>query len=307
MWFTNLTLYRLLEPFGESPEWLAEQLAAKSERPCGPLEAFSFGFSPPLGRLAEHYVHAANGAILLRACKQTRMLPAAVVREELDERIAQIEASQARTVRGKERRQMKDEIVFELLPRAFTRNVYTAAFILPASGWLVIDSSSPTRAEDFVTLLREAAPSIKLERYVSNTPPMLMGKWLERGHAPEPFSLSDECELREPGEEGAIVRCQRENLGSDEVRAHLRAGKEVQRLGLEYQANLRFVLGVDLGLRRLRFQAVDELDSNDELDEAARFDANFAYMIAELTPLLGEIGRLFGVDEPVTQPEEQPA
>ena len=71
--------------------------------------------------------------------------------------------------------------------------------------------------------------------------------------------LGDECELRDPAEAGAVVRCRRQDLESDEVREHLKSGKQVFQLGLEYDERVSFVLGEDLTVRKLRFVMWDVL------------------------------------------------
>ena len=62
---------------------------------------------------------------------------------------------------------------------------------------------------------------------------------------------------------------------------------------LTFEARVSFVLGADLSVRRLKFEAVDEFDSNDETDPIARFDANFAFMTAELSRLLRALDVVF--------------
>lgn len=291
VWFKNLVLYRLSQPFVESAEAVSAQLDAHRARPCGQLESFSYGWVAPIG---SDLVLAGNGCILIKACKEGRLLPPAVVRETLEEKIAEIEANEGRNVSGREKKRMREDIYFDLLPKAFTRRTYTHAYIAPKAGWLVVDATSPGRAEELVTLLRHSVASLKLEPFVANTPPTVMSQWLASGNTPEPLAIQEECEMREPGPEGAVLRCQREDLRSGEVQAHLRSGKEVHRLALAFGASLSFVLCADLTVKRLRFVAAGELDEQDDLDEAARLDANFAYMTSEVAPLLDVLDKQFG-------------
>ncbi len=296
MWFKNLLLFRLAPSFNRSPEQIAEALGEQTFKPCGGLEPFSYGWSAPLGRHGTELAHAANGFTLICARREQRLLPASVVRDVLDERIAAIEEAEARNVRAKEKRRMRDEITFELMPRAFTRSIDTFAYFAPRDGWLVVDAATPKRAEDLVVLLGHSLPGDPVEPWEpAVSPSQLMTRWLEgRDKLPAGFELADECELRDPGDEGALVRCLRQDLMAEEVRAHLKARKYVQRLALGFEDRLSFVLGADLSLRRLRFLAVEELDADDQQDEAARFDANFAFMTAELRALLERLQQVFG-------------
>lgn len=296
MWFKNLLLFRLDPSFSRSPEQIAEALGEQAFKPCGGLEPFSYGWSAPLGRHGTELAHAANGFTLICARREQRLLPSSVVKDAMEERIAAIEEAEARPVRAKEKRRMRDEITFELMPRAFTRSVDTFAYFAPAQGWLVVDAATPKRAEDLVVLLGHSLPHDPVDPYEPVlSPTQLMTRWLEgRDKLPAGFELADECELRDPADEGALVRCLRQDLMAEEVRAHLKAHKFVQRLALTFEARLSFVLGAEMSLRRLRFLAVEELDADDQDDEIARFDANFAFMTTELKQLLERLQQVFG-------------
>ncbi len=93
--------------------------------------------------------------------------------------------------------------------------------------------------------------------------------------------------------EGALVRCQRQDLTAAEVRAHLKAGKVAHQVAVTFDERVSFVLAADLTLKRLRFEAVDELDDADDLEPAARLDSEFAFMTGELGRLLGAMQKVF--------------
>ena len=84
-------------------------------------------------------------------------------------------------------------------------------------------------------------------------------------------------------------------IDCDEVRAHIESGKQVERLALEWQGRLSFVLGSDLVLRRLRF-ADQLIDAHEELkeDALARKDADFLLMGETLAELWPELLNAFG-------------
>ncbi len=294
MWFKNLVLYRLPAPFRQTPEQLADALAGQAFRPCGGLEPFSQGFSPPLGRLGSALVHSANGCTLVCVRREERLLPPAVVREEVEERVARIETMEARNVRAKERRRLRDEVTFELMPRAFTRSSHTLAYLQHREGWLVVDAVSEKKAEELLVLLGHAVQGLRVEPFEpEHSPAALMTRWLDGERLPSGFTLGDQCELRDPAQEGALVRCQRQDLTAAEVRAHLKAGKVAHQVALAFDERVSFVLAADLTLRRLRFLAVDELDDRDEADPLARLDANFAFMTVELGRLLPALSKVF--------------
>ena len=297
MWFKNIRAYRLTSPFDLSAEQLGEQLAQRAFQPCAKSQALSLGWVPPLGDESAELAHAAGGRLLLKLKREEKLLPATVVREQLEEKIAGIEADQGRKVYRKERLSLKDEIVQDCLPRAFSRSFAVHAYIDPRANWIFVDAASAARAEELLNLLRECIGSFPvLLPQVNNAPAATMTGWLVHRNLPDEFVLGEECELREPGEEGGVVRCRGVDLLSEEVETHLNAGKQVARLSLAWEERLSLVLAEDLCLRRLRFsdELMKENEEIPEADQAARLDADFALMSDAVTRLQERILALFG-------------
>jgi len=132
------------------------------------------------------------------------------------------------------------------------------------------------------------------------SPRRVMTDWLIHGKLPAGLVLGDECELRDPAESGAVVRCRRQDLETDEVREHLKSGKQVFALGLTYEDRVSFTLGEDLAVRKLRFLDVvqDELDASGRDAEADELDATFALMTLEIERLLQKLDEWFGLPRP---------
>jgi recombination associated protein RdgC len=159
MWFKNVRAYRLTKPFDLSPEQLGQKLAARNFVPCAKSQAVSAGWVPPLGGESTELVHGAAGRLLLKMKREEKLLPSTVVREQLEEKVAAIEAAQGRKVYRKERLNLKDEIVQDCLPRAFSRSSYIHAYIDIKANWIFVDSASASRAEELLNLLREGIGS----------------------------------------------------------------------------------------------------------------------------------------------------
>jgi len=297
MWFKNVRAYRLTKPFDLSPEQLGQKLAARNFVPCAKSQAVSAGWVPPLGGESEQLVHGAAGRLLLQMKREEKLLPSTVVREQLEEKVAAIEAAQGRKVYRKERLNLKDEIVQDCLPRAFSRSTHVHAYIDVMANWIFVDAASATRAEELLNLLRECVGSFPaLLPQVNNAPSAVMTAWLLHRSLPDDFELGQECELRDPGEEGGVVRCRGVDLLSEEVETHLHAGKQVARLALNWDERVSLLLAEDLCLRRLKFadELMKENEEIPEADQAARLDADFALMAGAITGLQERVLALFG-------------
>jgi DNA recombination-dependent growth factor C len=127
LWFRNAIVYRFEPTPGFTPEHLSEALSEHPFTPCGSQELSRSGWSAPVSEADEMLVFSSNGFMLINLLQEERILPGSVVREALDERVALIEAEQSRKVYRKEKLQLKDEVILDLLPRSFTRRRRTYA------------------------------------------------------------------------------------------------------------------------------------------------------------------------------------
>ncbi|MFU8788791.1 MAG: recombination-associated protein RdgC [Methylobacter sp.] len=297
MWFKNLSIFRLTEEFTLAPADLELKLEQMAFRPCGSHEEFTFGWTSPVGKSSEQLVHSANGFLMVCGKKEERVLPASVVNEMMQEKIAETEEQQGRKLSKKERTEIKDELIFELLPRAFTFSNKTYAYIDPKGGWLIIDSASAKKAEDLLSSLRKtlgSLPAVPLNTI--EKPVKVMTEWLVNNKAPDDITIEDECELRAPEEEGGIIRCKRHDLSLPEIKNHLDIGKEVIKLAVNWEDRLSFIIDENLAVKRLKFLDLiqDQVSDIDTDSEAERFDVDFSIMSLELANFIPRLLELFG-------------
>jgi len=297
MWFRNLQIYQLSAPFELSAEALHEKLSSKPSRECGNMEISAYGWEAPLGRHGTQLTHAVGNCTMVCQRREEKVLPAAVVNQHLLQRIDDLEETEGRKVGRRERGEIKDEVFLDLLPKAFTKTILTYAYIDSRNGWLLVDAASPKRAEELISLLRETLGSLPLRPLeVSHSPTNSMTGWLKGESLPQEFVIGDECELRDPAEEGGVVRCRRQDLEGSEIAGHLKAGKEVVRMSMEWQEKLSFVLTDEPTVKRLKFlDMIQEAAAESEAeDEATRFDVDFALMSLELGRFVNSLIKLFG-------------
>lgn len=291
MFFRNLTFFRFPPPlkFDELENGLNEcQL-----KPVGPLELSSRGFISPFGRDADEMVARQADAMWLAVGGEDRILPGAVVNDLLAKKLAEIEQKEGRKPGGRTRKRIKDELITDLLPRAFVKPSRTDALIDRTHGIVCVDSSSRKSAENVVSEIRRAMgsfPALPLNAEIA--PRSVMTGWVAGEAMPDGLVLGDECELRDPVDQGAIVKVQRMELQSDEIGKHLESGKQITRLALNLDDHVSFVLGEDLIVRKFKLLdgAVDQLESDSHDDLRAELDARFVLMA-------GEVKRLFAVLE----------
>jgi recombination associated protein RdgC len=292
MFFRNLTLFRF--PTSLDLSDLDTQLEQTRLKPVGALELSSRGFISPFGRDGEALSHRIGDALWLTVGSEDKLLPSSVVNDLLQKKLAELEQREGRKPGGRTRKRLKEDLVHELLPRAFVRPGRTDALLDLEHGLCVVDTSSRKNAENVVSEIRHALgsfPALPLNAEVA--PRAVLTGWIAGEPLPDGLSLGDECELKDAADKGAVVKCQRQELTGEEIGKHLESGKQVTRLALTLDDHVSFVLGEDLVLRKFKLLdgAVDQLESTERDDIRAELDARFALMA-------GEVQRLFSVLEP---------
>lgn len=284
-WFKNLQIYCFHQPVTLTAASLQEKLAQSEFRPAGQLEWSSMGWVPPAEE-SEALVFQVNHTLFFTARKQDKILPMSVVRDFVQERVEHIETEQLRKVGKREKNEIKDQVITELLPRALPRNSEITAYIDVKNGWLIVNTSSRKKAEDVISLLRMDLGDLSLVLPELNTAPMrVMTQWLTTRDLPTQFELGEDCKL--VADEGESVTCKQLDLLSKEVAEHLHTGKLVQYLALQWQNKLVFVLDDEFSVRRVEFLEISEEPSDDMYANLALMTVVFAQFIPQLFDAFG--------------------
>lgn len=298
MFFKNCSTFRL--PAGYAiPEGIEQSLSEYILRSPGPLELETRGFLSPFNRdpiseILATMAHASGGCTLLTVGTDSRMLPASVLRDAMDTRVAEHERTTGRKPGKRLRGDFREAVLGELLPRAFIKRTRTAAYFDATSGLLVVDTTSNKAAETVVTAIREALGSFPARPLATEASlNLLMSEWLISGRLPDGFEFGDEVELKDPSDTASVVRGRHRDLTAEEMIEHARCGNQVTQLGLIFDGRIGFVLDAQMRLRKLSFLDVvaDQLDT-DGTDPDQIIDAEFALMSLELRRLFARLDEI---------------
>ncbi|MBQ9601329.1 MAG: recombination-associated protein RdgC [Neisseriaceae bacterium] len=295
MWFKQIRLFQFNPDSLPENEILEEKLAQESFVPVAGLDWFSEGFTSPYDFSAQQ-IFAAEQSVLICLKKADKVLPAAVIRDLLAEKVAEIQENEHRQIGKKEKQELKEQLIDTLLPRAFVRSSRVFALLDKKNGLLLVNTANANKAENLLAKLREALGG--LEAYLPQTqtsPAVLMTQWLKEGVCESSsFELDDEVELKGQGDVVSVVKMSKQDLTAEEVAQHLQSGKYVTQMGLVWRDRISFILTEDFALKRIRFLDIlqDELAQTGEDAESLAiasqllFSENLSLLIAELVHCL---------------------
>ena len=286
--FKNLLLYRLAADWSATVAQIEDALAGARFAECGLTQARSSGWVPPRGEDHGPLIEAVNGQWLMQLMVEQKMVPGSVVKRQVDALAAQVEKQTGRKPGKKQRNELKDQALLDLLPMAFTKRAGVKVWVAPAERLLVIDASSAGRADEVLTALTQALPG--LSATLVNTavsPAACMAEWLVSGDAPAGFSIDRDCELKAADGEKPVVRYARHALDIAEIREHIAAGKQPTRLALTWQGRVSFVLTEGLQIKKVAF--LDGVFEGTSAKQDESFDADAAIATGELAPLIGDL------------------
>ena len=285
----NALVYRIAQWNPPPPAELDGRLTAARFVECGATQPASAGWVEPRGRQHGALVESVGGQWLMCLCSETKAVPAAVVKRQLNDRLDRAERDTGQRPKGRAAKEMKEEIVHDLLPRAFAKRGSTWVWIDTAAGRIVIDAVAGKKADAVATRLMEVLGGgiVLAPLQTKLSPAVAMARWLTEKEAPVGFSVDRDCELKQPDSDKACVRYARHVLDIDEVAQHIEQGKLPTQLAMTWAGRVSFVLTETLALKKIKLLdvALERTEAKAGKDDDGGFDADAALVT-------GELGRL---------------
>lgn len=292
MKFSNALRFNLLDAAAlPSLEDAEAALSAMAFTPCGPNQEQSCGFVSPREENGP-FIESIGGHWLAKLKIETRSVPASAVKRAVEERSKKVEAETGRKPGKREKRELKEDIVRELMPRAFPKVATIGIWIDPVGKKLVLDTASTSKQDIAITAIVTAITGIALmDAGTVLAPAGAMSAWLATNEAPHGFTIDRDCVLSAHDESKAAIKYTNHALDIDEVRQHIAAGMRPTRLAMTYDGRVSFVLtehGTVTGINFLDFA----FEGGDQATDA--FDADVAITTGELTFLLDALIEALG-------------
>jgi len=300
MWFKALQVFNIDQHADYSEKKLQKNLTDYVFTPCSTVTPKTWGWYPPTDNPEHELGYFANGFIMLCLKTEKKLIPPLVVKELLTQKITAM-TKDGLNVSKQERMRLKDEIIQDLLPRAFHTANKTFAYIDTQHHILVIDAASPKKADDFLMAFRSTF-DYKITRSDIQNSCSQMTKWLATQNSPNPFIIEDACLLQNANYQDSFVKYSGQDLNTNTIKTQLQQGFYVRQLLMSWDAKLEFVLNEDAVISKIKFLAdVKNLAKNSSRDtELMAFDADFVIMTETLRAFIQDLSLILTQNAMVT-------
>ena len=291
--FRNVRYYRLEGSWPESEEALSASLEKAGFEPCGPLTERSSGWTAVDPDNSDLLARRLNGADLLRLRSQSRVLPPAVINEELEARIEEFRQRMNEAPNPREKRRLKTEARDELMPKALLKSDRIWAYVDLKEKVIGIDAAQDAAAERVVRRLQAAIDGLNIRplQFMKPVDELLSGVFFD--DSPGTFSAGRECRMQDLADPKSVVRWTDFDLSEQAIRNHVAGGMRLTHLGIVFDNVMSCVLNENGVISKLRFLGMND-DNEDHGDPLARQDAEFALITGTLRRLLGELKKQLG-------------
>lgn len=279
--FKNLTIFK----FHNLPglQELEQAFAQSQFAECGATQEKSTGWIPPRGNPFDPLVESVSGHWIAKFCIETRKVPSDILEKRVNEAAARIEEAEGRKPGKKERREIKDNMVLELLPLAFPKRKAVPVWFDISRQIIAIGTTSYSVADECLNLLCKL-DGLRFKTVSTKVSPVLgMTEWLVSEPYPD-FSVDRELTLKSTDENKSTVKYKNHPLDIDEVRMHINAGKVPTSMAMTFKGRVSFKLSDQLKLSSIT--VLDAVFTSKESEGDDAFDGDVVIMTAELGTLI---------------------
>lgn len=290
--FKSITIYTIAKgwarPSGSAIEAALKKLAFS---PLGKAEKESIGWVSPRPEPHSPLLEVVSGHWILKLQTESKSVPGAALKKGVEERCKKIENETGRKPGRKEKKELKEEVEIELLPRAFPKTSAVMVWLDLDNGRMVVGSSSNTAADNVVKAIlkvtQEAGEALPLESLMTTQSPAgAISQWLLEKEAPAGFTVDRDLELRLQSEEKSAVKYANHNLEIEEVVAHIKAGKVPTQVAMTWNGRVSFVLAANLSLKKI--EMLDDVFVEANPDDNG-FDGDALIYTGELSKLIPDL------------------
>jgi recombination associated protein RdgC len=272
-------------------DFLEEQLEKLEFEPCSAHAPMTSGWIAPLEEDDDYFVHSYKNYLLFCLQVEEKIIPAYVIRQELKEKIKELESTQGRKISPKEKYSIKEDIYKALLPQAFSRLTKIYAYFDVANRRLILNTTNAKKTEIFISMLQKTIDDIAITSLPLKKLHTIMTNWIQRDNCPKPFYIEDACVLKEPAMASKVIRFKGQDLFSESIKSFLIEGYKVDQIVINWQERATFVLKENFHICTIKYIEKVTAETTEDLagTEEEKFIADFIIMTDLINLLLNDL------------------
>lgn len=252
---------------------------------CEKMDRSKAGWIAPA---ADSLYHAQGQNFLLKHCKQERKLNVNAFKKHYNASIKQIEAEEERTLTIAEKLSIKDELLFDVIPSTLPQDEFSHVFIVDHGQFIVVETSSSSKAEEILSLLRRSLGSLPVVPFSSGNASTVITHWLETGETPAEVQLYDTAKLKFILDNSHEINIKHSEHVFDDVAHHIKKGAIAKEVGLNFQDRVAFSLTDQLNIKKIK-----SLHEDQTAKEENSFDADLYLVFNAINTLTQFLTRTF--------------
>lgn len=293
MWFKQIQVFQIHSSIPKENA-LEEQLEKLEFEPCRANTQETSGWIAPLDEDDDYFVHAYNNYLLFCLQTEEKIIPTYVLRQELKEKLKELEATEGRKISPKEKYTIKDQIYRSLLPQAFSRLTKIYAYFDVTNKRLIINTTNAKKTEMFISMLQKTIDNIAIAPLPLKKLHTIMTNWILKDNCPNPFCLEDACVLKDPNMANKVIRFNGQDLYSDNIKTFLQDGYKVDKVVVNWKERVTFALQENFTLSAIKYteKVIDETKDYAAETSDEEFAADFIIMSETVNLLLNDLLRI---------------
>jgi recombination associated protein RdgC len=287
--FKNIFAFQLNES-EISEDKLVEKLENMRIVPCGKHDEKSVGWDDYLDEEDNLIFKVNKGVYLLKLKIEEKSVPSSVISEKLKAKIKASVKEGNEYPSKKEIKVMKEELKHDLLSQAFVKASFIHGYLDFKNKLLVVDASSPGKADKFNSFLRDSLGSLDIdiinpEKDVSE----VMGEWLKNKKADRPFDIGNSCMFKERSGNNGKITVSQHDLTTEDIIQHLENDNITEKMDIVWQKRVSFSLNSAFRISKVKFLDIVNEQIDEELGES---DDQYALLKATMEIMVGDFAEI---------------
>jgi len=260
----SVQVYNIEESWSFDRNTLEEALEHHSSKPLGRMDMKNIGWDSFDN--GEQVITSGHN-VLIRLIERKKVVPPAAVKEAMKKEIAKFEAYTGMPPKAKEKRNMKESVLMQILPKALEVSKHIHVVLNTDKKRLYIEASSTKAADDIAALIIKTL-GINITPIDSSDMVALMTNWMLRGESEDgSLKIGDSCGLEAVDEKKSKVKFSKVDLNAEECKEHVNLGYRVMEIEMYIDGCVNFTVNKDFVIKKISFDNMfaEEIDYDDEI------------------------------------------